>query len=307
MKRELLILIASSFLWFGNAFAASFDCTKAKSFSEKTICSNTTLSNEDDDLKYLYAKAKSYVQDRKAFSEITKTLWNSRERCSDFACVNAWYDTAFAIYGAIAKTGIPETNGVNDVLKNSNDDYAVVTPQSDDEKINKRNNGDVVTVQPKVTYQLENESKFSEAIKKSIKEVDSAKNDMQIGGIKSTRDKEICNILSIKSVSNWIGEVKQVSANSDGKGVLVLSVPGNALIRTWNNSFSDIRYNTLIEPGTKLFNDASQLNPGDIVSFSGTFFEDEENCISEASLSLSGKVKEPEFIFRFSDIRKYQQ
>ncbi|EAW0814231.1 TPA: hypothetical protein ACG1RV_002176 [Salmonella enterica subsp. enterica serovar Derby] len=130
---------------------------------------------------------------------------------------------------------------------------------------------------------------------------------MQIGGIKALRDKEICNILQVKSVSNWIGQVKKVSANSDGKGVLALSLPSGILIKTWNNSFSDTRYNTLMEPGTEIFNRASELSVGDVVYFSGTFFEDNDNCILESSLSLSGKVKEPEFIFRFSDIRKYQQ
>ncbi len=96
--------------------AASFDCTKAKSFAEKTICSDAKLSKDDDELKYAYGKAKASVQDHRAFSEITKTLWNSRERCSDYACVNSWYDTAFGIYSSIAKTGIPETNGQNDIV-----------------------------------------------------------------------------------------------------------------------------------------------------------------------------------------------
>lgn len=116
------IFIAASVVIVGvslHANSASFDCGKAKSFAEKTICSDPQLSKDDDDLKYLHFKAKSYVQDRKAFAEITKTLWNSRERCSDIACVNAWYDTAFAIYEAIANVGIPETNGVNDNIKNS--------------------------------------------------------------------------------------------------------------------------------------------------------------------------------------------
>jgi Uncharacterized protein conserved in bacteria, putative lipoprotein len=96
--------------------AASFDCGKAKSFAEKTICNDEKLSTADDELKYTYGKAKASVQDRRAFSEITKTLWNSRERCSNYACVNSWYDTAFGIYSSIAKTGIPEANGQNDIV-----------------------------------------------------------------------------------------------------------------------------------------------------------------------------------------------
>ncbi|EEJ3293849.1 hypothetical protein KG522_002102 [Salmonella enterica subsp. diarizonae serovar 50:z52:z35] len=317
------ILLAVSVAFAGSIFhanGASFDCKKAKSFSEKTICSDSKLSKDDDDLKYLYGRAKASVQDRQAFSEITKTLWNSRERCSDFTCVNSWYDTAFAIYGAIAEKGIPETNGKNDILANaeqykSETTNKNVSPIAGDKenitvkegKIQNLNDGYVKVVNPKITYQLKNESAFVDVIEKAIIKSKSAKNDMQIGGIKALRDKEICNILQVKSVSNWIGQVKKVSANSDGKGVLALSLPSGILIKTWNNSFSDTKYNTLMEPGTEIFNRASELSVGDVVYFSGTFFEDNDNCISESSLSLSGKVKEPEFIFRFSDIRKYQQ
>jgi hypothetical protein len=88
--------------------------------------------------------------------------------------------------------------------------------------------------------------------------------------------------------------------------VLILELTKNLYIRTWNNSFSDIGYGTLMEPGTNIFNTASNFNPGDIVYFSGSFFDDKESCIAESSLSLSGKVQEPEFIFKFSDIKKYQ-
>ncbi|EDQ6179179.1 hypothetical protein ZX71_001461 [Salmonella enterica subsp. enterica] len=319
MKKIITALALASIGVASLAHSASFDCSKARSFAEKTICSSPKLSKDDDDLKYLYGRAKASVQDRQAFSEITKSLWNSRERCSDFTCVNSWYDTAFAIYGAIAEKGIPETNGKNDILVNaeqykSETEKKNVAPIVGDKenittKENKKNSDgvDVKIVKPKITYQLKNESAFVDVIEKAIIKSKSAKNDMQIGGIKALRDKEICNILQVKSVSNWIGQVKKVSANSDGKGVLVLSLPSGILIKTWNNSFSDTRYNTLMEPGTEIFNRASELSVGDVVYFSGTFFEDNDNCISESNLSLSGKVKEPEFIFRFSDIRKYQQ
>ncbi|MBZ7566645.1 lysozyme inhibitor LprI family protein [Klebsiella grimontii] len=118
MKKSALLILLSVSLCAGVSYAASFDCAKAKSFAEKTICTNPQLSKDDDDLKYLYGNAKAYTQDRKAFSEITKALWDSRERCSDLKCVDEWYDTAFAIYGAIKETGIPESNGANDILKN---------------------------------------------------------------------------------------------------------------------------------------------------------------------------------------------
>lgn len=112
---KILIPLALSYLGvMSPAIAASFDCSKAKGFDEKTICSSPKLSKDDDDLKYLFRYAQASVQDHKAFSEITKALWNSRARCSDYKCVDAWYDTAFAIYETIKLKGIPETNGATD-------------------------------------------------------------------------------------------------------------------------------------------------------------------------------------------------
>lgn len=287
---KILILFVLS-LSSGGLFAASFDCGKAKSFAEKTICENPLLSEKDDDLKVVYDHAKSAVKDKSAFREVTRQLWNGREKCKSYDCVVDWYKDAFVIYNAVINKASIESNRNN-------------TDNLNEKNIKKHDN--IKTVNPRVTYQLKNEAEFIDVVRASMLKASNAKNDMQIGGIKSSRDKSICNILRVKSVSGWIGEVKQVSANSDGKGVLVLSLPNNIIIRTWNNSFSDIRYNTLIDPESKVFDNASELNVGDVVYFSGTFFDDDDNCISEASLSLTGKVKEPEFIFKFSDIRKYQ-
>lgn len=293
MKKSSLFILLLTSLCAGSSFATSFDCTKAKSFAEKSICSNPHLSERDDALKVIYDNAKSVVANKKLFSDATRQLWNARERCNNLECIVEWYDDAFVIYKAvIIKAGEDsESNRVG----NGKEGVAI------------KKDGDVAVVNPKITYQLRNEAAFIDIVRKSMIDAGNAKNDMQVGGIKSVRDKGICNLLTVKSISNWIGEVKQITANSDGKGVMVLSLPNNILIRTWNNSFSDMRDKTLIEPGTKLFSDASELSPGDVVYFSGSFFEDENNCISEGSLTLSGKIKEPEFIFKFSDVRKYQQ
>lgn len=131
----------------------------------------------------------------------------------------------------------------------------------------------------------------------------SAENDMQRGGIKASRDRELCANMQSKSVRDWVGKVETVSANSDGKGVLAVEIAKDVTVKTWNNALSDIMHETLIPPGTKLFADASALKRGQMVKFSGTFFAGSEgDCVSESSLSLTGKLKDPEFIFRFSAV-----
>jgi hypothetical protein len=76
-------------------------------------------------------------------------------------------------------------------------------------------------------------------------------------------------------------------------------------LTTWNNDLSDISDNTLIQPGTELFRSASSLKKGQRVSFSGSFVPAREGCISESSITLRGKLDDPDFIFRFSSVAPY--
>lgn len=130
-----------------------------------------------------------------------------------------------------------------------------------------------------------------------------AGNDMQRGGFKANREKKLCQTMTSLHVTNWIGRVNTITANSDGKGVLAIEVAEDITVKTWNNSLSDIDSNTLIEPGTKLFSTASTFKEGQMVKFSGTLLKGSAgNCLQESSLSLSGKLSDPEFIFRFSEV-----
>ena len=101
----------------------------------------------------------------------------------------------------------------------------------------------------------------------------------------------------------WIGQVREIGANSDGKGVLAIAISKRITVKTWNNDFSDLMHHTLMQPGSPLFNTASGLKVGQKVKFSGTFFKGVSgDCLYESSLRLQSKVEDPEFIFRFSSI-----
>lgn len=87
MKRTALaFLFLSPF-----AQAASFDCTKASSVSEKLICSTPALSQADDRLAEAYRAAKTASGNSSAFREMTKDNWKLREQCKTAACLSDWY------------------------------------------------------------------------------------------------------------------------------------------------------------------------------------------------------------------------
>ena len=166
--------------------------------------------------------------------------------------------------------------------------------------------------------------KFSEIVavaqSKSIKST----NEMQIGGIKSDRDKLLCQFFNSRKnlkISDWDGIIEKIGANSDGKGIISIRlnytlipegeterVKLDVKLGTRNNSISDFADNTLLEPGTPLFSSISNtFSQGMHVRFSGEFKKDSENeCIKEKSLSLKGKVIEPAFVFQFYDLKKYE-
>jgi uncharacterized tellurite resistance protein B-like protein len=73
------------------ACAASFNCAKATSANELTICGDRQLSVMDGELAALYRAAKAAAPDAAAFKKETNVEWRKRERCGDRACLVAWY------------------------------------------------------------------------------------------------------------------------------------------------------------------------------------------------------------------------
>lgn len=151
------------------------------------------------------------------------------------------------------------------------------------------------------------ESALLEIVAIAQRDAGAAENDMQVGGVKARRDKQLCQVIRSLSVSDWHGEIESIDSNSDGKGVLAVRIGPGVLVKTWNNELSDMGSNTLIEPGSTVFETASRMKRKQRVIFSGNFFSgQEEGCLNESSLTLRGKVKEPEFIFRFTEIKDYE-
>ena len=70
----------------------SFDCNKARSISEKLICSDAELSRLDNELVTIYYKAKLAAHDKKAFATENTLRWKQREgSCTDKECLFAWF------------------------------------------------------------------------------------------------------------------------------------------------------------------------------------------------------------------------
>ena len=144
------------------------------------------------------------------------------------------------------------------------------------------------------------EKQFIEIVKQAQTASRSAANDMARGAALATRNNGLAKVSL--DVTDWVGKVTSIDSNSDGWGVLVIEIAKDISIQTWNNSLSDISSKTLIEPGSALFNTAASLKRGQTVKFSGQFIRDDETGVGEQSMSLRGKLEDPEFTFKFSSI-----
>jgi colicin import membrane protein len=129
-------------------------------------------------------------------------------------------------------------------------------------------------------------------------------NDLQRGSARPTRKRAICAMLKSPRVEGWIGKISQLTSNSDGWGVTSINIGSDIYVQTWNNALSDMMHKTLLDPVSQLFSAAAMLKKGDEVVFSGLFFGSDTDCVHEASMTLAGSIKKPEFIMRFTHLTK---
>jgi hypothetical protein len=110
-----------------------------------------------------------------------------------------------------------------------------------------------------------------------------------------------------KTATNWVGTLKVLRTDQDGTTTAVFTVAGSKVlsVRTWNNAFSDLVDGTRIARGSPLYAALSELSVGQAVVFSGEFFPGyHRDFLHEISVTEEGSMTEPEFLMRFTAIRR---
>lgn len=108
------ILMALAALAFAlNSHAASFDCRKAATFVEKTICSDDQLSRLDELLMNSYQTTLVNSSDQGAVKALQRSwLANVRNACQDAACLKRVYEERLT---ALKKRAISDTPAASSV------------------------------------------------------------------------------------------------------------------------------------------------------------------------------------------------
>lgn len=92
------------------SYGASFDCSKARSWPEKMICSDPILSIEDERLSKIYQLAKKKTGNSKEFKALVKKNWQERERCTSKVCIEDWYVRVGEEYKRIIEKDVVHTD-----------------------------------------------------------------------------------------------------------------------------------------------------------------------------------------------------
>lgn len=106
------------------------------------------------------------------------------------------------------------------------------------------------------------------------------------------------------SIKDWTGIIRDIDIIDSNFVYLNISIDCNVNFKTWNNKFSDFSDNTLIDINSKIANKLSNFSIGDKVIFSGNLIQDPEKVILESSLTLDGRMTNPEYIIHFKNIYK---
>lgn len=153
----------------------------------------------------------------------------------------------------------------------------------------------------------EDEIAFITVIRDYQNQFVNAKNELQESLLRDERKKELGLLKKQLNVYEWVGTIRKLETNSDGKAIISVEIAPKVFLKTWNNALSDFSENTLIEKSSELYKILLNLGIGSKIIFSGHFFHSNEDFFEEQSMTIKGAMKEPEFLFKFISIKPIQE
>lgn len=155
---------------------------------------------------------------------------------------------------------------------------------------------------PPFGVQPPDERAVVELIEDARREYDAATHDLQRDAALADRDERICALLGDGRVEDWTGKVHEIDSNGDGRGIIGINIEPTTQVTTRNGAFSTD--DTLIPPGP-LLDRVTDLEEGEVVTFSGRFVPDEDGpCFINPRLTQRQSVDKPLMVFRFTDVRR---
>lgn len=151
----------------------------------------------------------------------------------------------------------------------------------------------------------ETQRNFISTIADYKKRFASASNELQESALKDARGASVIGLLGPQlNVDGWIGTIRRLETNTEGKAAIAIRLSPDVDILTANNSLSDMVYPTMIDKSTPVYQTLMNMKVGDQVAVSGTFIPSDDGGVLENSLTIAGAMTAPEFLFHFTKISK---
>lgn len=138
---------------------------------------------------------------------------------------------------------------------------------------------------------------------------ESAPNELKKSTLRVERRKALQDTLSGSNVTNWSGTLKSMRTTTAGNAMIEVKLAGSTAITFTNKNTNVFMDEPLIAHGSGLYKKIAELSTGDTVLFSGKLLikEHGHDHLAENSWTESGSMKEPEFVFRFTDVSKTRE
>lgn len=140
---------------------------------------------------------------------------------------------------------------------------------------------------------------FIETVQDYSAQYEQAPNDLKKSTVARKRLEALAKLQGDpRKIVGWYGTIEKLGTNGDGDAFITVKLlVDNITFSTWNNSISDAGSKTLIKNGTPLYDKISEMTEGNVVMFSGAIGKPK-------NLTERGKMTDPDFLFKFSDVEK---
>jgi len=128
-------------------------------------------------------------------------------------------------------------------------------------------------------------------------------NESKLAELRSERGEALRQALGTTRVSNWTATLTRPRTTGDGHAVVEVRLPCGVTLKTWNNLNSDVGSDTLVTYGSPLFTQIGKLHEEQQVVIDGQLFQGARDGFTELSFSEKASMLNPEFLFRFANVR----
>lgn len=123
--------------------------------------------------------------------------------------------------------------------------------------------------------------------------------------MRESRRKYLCELFKSQTTGEWLGFLQAFGPNSEGLGILSVTVGRDLSLTTNHTSRDDKGYETLLKPDDPIYQTASRMTPYTAIWFSGNFFPGDKDCWKVSNPTTESAMTAPDFTFKFKSLRRF--